>query len=104
MGDIEEKKKKKITPKEKKKNNKKKRKKKKKKGPLEREKKKKKKKKKLPRCESMLTCHWSRKQQRLFNYGCKRTRDNFGYGPYRQRLLITYNLKLQVQLRMKLEN
>jgi hypothetical protein len=31
-------------------------------------------------------------------------RDNFGYGPYRQRLLITYNLKLQVQLRMKLEN
>src|SRR5665647_3482091 len=97
MGDIEEKKKKKKTKKGKEKREKKKR-------HLKRGKKKKKKKKKLPRCESMLTCHWSRKQQRLFNYGCKRTRDNFGYGPYRQRLLITYNLKLQVQLRMKLEN
>ena len=39
----------------------------------------------LPQCESVPTCHWSRKQQGLFNYECKRTRDNFGYGPYRQR-------------------
>ena len=58
----------------------------------------------MPQCESMPTCHWSRKQQGLFNYECKRTRDNFGYGPYRQKLLITYNLELQVQLGMELEN